>query len=391
MGGWVRRRLVTPLLLTLIACAATTASAFAQTASATSAQAAEYEKQGEYPQAESAWQAITVSNPKNAQAWAHLGLARALEGKYAEAVPAYRKALQLDPKAPGVELDLGLALFKQEHFKEAIPAFKAAVAESPKEVKPKLLLGMSYYAAAQYADAVAPLQFAVNASPDNIQLRTTLAQSCLWAKQYSCALEQYKQILLLNPESAQAYMLAGEAEDGLGDTAQAIAQFRAAEKVAPHEPDLHFGLGYLLWKSHQFEDAEAEFKLELEENPEHPQALTYLGDIAIKHGDETAAMSYLKRAVAQPEKALHLAYVDLGILNAEQNRNEEAEADFQRAIQLAPDEVDAHWRLAHVYQALGKKNEAIAELAKVNQLHKTKDEGLVRQMNGGPPAQPQPQ
>jgi Flp pilus assembly protein TadD len=257
-------------------------------------------------------------------------------------------------------------------------------------VKAKLLLGMSYYGTAQYGAAIPPLEFAVNASPDNLQLRTTLAQSCLWAEKYNCTLEQYKQILLLNPESAQAYMLAGEAEDGLGDTVQAIAQFRAAAKVAPNEPDLHFGLGYLLWKQRQFDEAEAEFKLELEQNPNHPQALAYLGDIAIKRNDEASAMSYLQRAVAQPDRAIRLAYVDLGILDAAHGQNEEAVANFQHAIQLDPDEADAHWRLARLYQAMGKKEQASAELATVNKLHKVKDEGLVRQISG-PAAVSQPQ
>lgn len=382
----MRRPIATAVLLNLIAFFLSSAPALSQAASQPEAekfqQAASYEKQGAYLQAETLWREITVTTPKNAKAWAHLGLTRALQGNYADAVPAYRKALQIDPKLPEVHLDLGLALFKLERLNEAIPAFKTAVAETPKDLKARLLLGMSYYGTAQYAEAIPYLEFAVNASPDNLQLHTTLAQSCLWAEKYNCTLEQYKQILLLNPESAQAYMLAGEAEDGLGNTDQAIAQFRAAEKVASNEPDLHFGLGYLLWKQHQFDDAQDEFKLELDANPNHPQALAYLGDIAIKRNDETTAMSYLERATAQPDRAIRLAYVDLGILNAAHNRNDEAEADFQHAIQLDPNEADAHWRLARLYQQMGKKEQANVELAKVNQLHKTKDEGLVRQISG---------
>ena len=42
-------------------------------------------------------------------------------------------------------------------------------------------------------------------------------------------------------------MLAGEALDELKDAAGAIQQFRAAVKADPREPEVHFGLGYLLW------------------------------------------------------------------------------------------------------------------------------------------------
>jgi tetratricopeptide (TPR) repeat protein len=346
-------------------------------------QALQYERQGSYAEAESVWQSITAAAPDNAEAWAHLGLMRALAQKYPEAVIAYRKAIQLGSKLPGLQLDLGLALFKQEKFQEAIAPLKAASVETPNDMKPKLLLGMSYYGAAQYSDAIPYLQSAVTSSPENLQLRTVLAQSCLWASQFNCTLEQYKQILQLNPESAQAYMLAGEASDGLGDTTQAISLFRAAEKASPHEPDVHFGLGYLLWTQHLFDEAESEFKLEVEDNPNHAQALAYLGDIAIKKNDEASALDYLNRSIAQPE-AVRLAYFDRGIVNAAHRRDHEAEADFQRAIKMAPDEPDAHWRLGRLYQTMGETEQAKVELAKVNQLHKAKDEGLVQRMSGSP-------
>ena len=43
----------------------------------------------------------------------------------------------------------------------------------------------------------------------------------------------------------------GEALDGLGKTPEAIAEFEAAAKISPNEPNVHFGLGYLYWKSQQ--------------------------------------------------------------------------------------------------------------------------------------------
>jgi len=347
-------------------------------------EAVQFEKQGAYPDAEKSWREITANDPQNATAWAHLGLMQAMEGKYFEAVPAYRKALQLNPALSGVQLNLGLALFKQQRFQEAVPAFAAALKETPGDVKPRLLLGMSYYGAAQYAKAIPELQSALGATPDNLQLRMTLAQSCLWAGQYKCTLEQYRQIVTENPESAQADMLAGEAFDGLGDTVNAIAQFRAAEKASHNEPDVHFGLGYLLWTQRQYEEAERELKLEIGNNPNHSQALAYLGDIAIKHENKEEALQYLQRAISQPGKEVRLAYVDLGILNAADGRNEEAAKDFQRAIKLDPDGVDAHWRLAKVYKAMGKKEEANAELSKASQMHRAKDEESVRRMTGSP-------
>lgn len=344
----------------------------ARAQSAEMKQALEYESQHDYAHAEAAFNSITEATPGNAQAWAHLGLDRALQEKYADAVPAYRRALKLAPTFPGLQIDLGLALFKQARFREAIPALLAASAEAPHDNRPKILLGMSYYGAAEFSKAVPYLKLAVDSSPENLEIRITLAHSCLWAKQYACALEQYKTIVQQNPDSAEADMIAGEALDGQGNTTGAIAQFRTAAKASPNIPNVHFGLGYLLWKLNRLDEAGHEFSLELALDPNNEQALAYLGDVAIKNNDYETASRYLTRALAQKD-AVRVAYLDMGIVYAASKRNAEAEVDFQRAIAMDPNDPDAHWRLAHLLRAMGNRTQADAELAKVKLLHQQKD------------------
>jgi Flp pilus assembly protein TadD len=367
-------------LFCLISCVAILSRASAQVHSeATQQRALEYERDGAYPEAEKIWAEITVGNPRDSDAWAHLGLVMALEGKLSEAVVAYRQAIQLHSHLPGLQIDLGLALFKQQKFKDAVPVLQTAIAESPNDLKPKLLLAMSYYGLGQYAEAVPYLTVAVNASPENLQLRMTLAQSCLWAENYRCTLDQFQEILRLSPESAQADMLAGEALDGLNQTEEAIKQFREAEKVSPHEPDVHFGLGYLLWKNHSFDEAETELKLEVEDNPNHAQALTYLADIAIKQNDDKTARSYLQRAFQQP-KVIRLGYLDLGILDAAVGNNEKAKSNFLHAIEMDPTQKDAHWRLGRLYLSMGQQKEAQTEFAKMSELEQKDRDKVAKQM-----------
>src|ERR1700735_5246810 len=107
---------------------------------------------------------------------------------------------------------------------------------------------MSYYGAADYAGAGPDLRDAVARDPQNLPYRLVLAHSCLWSKQYQCVLDVYHQILTLNAESAEADMLAGEALDEMKDDDGALEQFRAAAKADPRMPEVHFGLGYLLWR-----------------------------------------------------------------------------------------------------------------------------------------------
>ena len=332
-----------------------------------------------YAQRPLIWAQIAQQEPRQAQAWAHLGLMRAMEERYLDAITAYNQAIEIDPTIRGLHMNLGLALFKQTEFHEAIPPLKDAAKESPEDPRPRLLLAMIHYGLSQYADAIPYFQQAVADSPANLHLRMLFAESCLRAKQYACTLEQYGEILRLQPESPEAYMLAGEAFDGLGENASAIEQFQQAAKLAPHQANVHFGLGYLYWEKEQLAQAQQEFESELANDPTHAQALAYLGDIAVKGKQDTLARSYLERAVAV-RGASRLAYLDLGILNAGAGNNEAAVANFEQAIRMKPNEVDAHWRLARLFQSMGKKEQSQIELAKVRQIHEAQDNGLADQI-----------
>ena len=124
----------------------------------------------------------------------------------------------------------------------------------------------------------------------------TLAHSCLWSKQYPCVLDAFHQIVALNAESAEAYMLMGEALDEMKDTVGAIREFRAAVKANPKEPNVHFGLGYLLWTKGQYPEAAAEFQAELDNDPQHLQAMLYLADAKMQMNQPDEARPLLEKA-----------------------------------------------------------------------------------------------
>ncbi len=381
---------VRSLLYAGVACgvllAVTSASGRAQTAAPVENQrkaAYELEQQGKTTEAEAIWRSLAKANPTDAEAYANLGLLEARQQHYKEAVPLYRKALALNPSMPGLRLNLGLSLFKSGALKDAIatftPLLKSAPPSSPEALRLKTLIGMAHYGLGEYGAAVSYLREVTASDPQNLPMRMLLAQSCLWSKQYQCVLDVYHEILNLNAESAEADMLAGEAYDEMKDRADAVTQFRAAVKADPHLPNVHFGLGYLLWNLMQYEEAAKEFQAELDNNPEHAQALTYLADTNIKLNHPEPALPLLEKAIRLDPK-LELAHLDLGILYSDTGRQSEALQEFKTAAALNPNDVNVHWRLGRFYQAAGEKAMAKAEFDKTRSLQKAADESIFSKL-----------
>ena len=342
------------------------------------------EQQGRNVEAEAAWRVFLKAHPTNPEPYAHLGLLEARQEHYKEAVPFYRRALALNPAIPGLRLNLGLALFKGGELKQAIlefkPLLKSQLPGSPEAQRLTILMGMAHYGLGEYSQAVPYLKQAAAKDPPNLQLRLALAHSCLWSKQYQCVLDTYHQILSLNAESAEADMLAGEALDEMKNRYGAIEQFRAAVKADPGMPDVHFGLGYLLWTHKQYPEAVSEFQAELANNPNHTQALTYLADTEMKLGHPEAAFAPLEKAI-RVAPTIPLAHLDLGILYSDAGRLDEALRELKIAEDLAPDDQNVHWRLARYYQSMGMKDEAKAEFDKTRSLQKTADETTFKKLH----------
>jgi len=350
--------------------------------------ATELSQAGRPHDAELIWRQLARTHPTNANVHLGLGVTLAQQGNLQEAASEYRRALTLNPNLPDVSFNLGLAEFKQGHFAAAIKPLIAAAREKPQDKRSGLLIGMSYFGLHNYAKATPYLQAASAADPSNLELHNVLAQSCLWSAQYACAMAEYKAILGADPDSVQAHMLLGQALDSLDKRTEAIAELETAARIAPNEPNVHFELGYLYFTQHDYERAAPQFELELKNNPESAQALTYLGDIKIRNNDDKIAEALLTKAIHLQDN-IRLAYFDLGIVYANQKRNQDAIKAFLRAEKLDPKEPDAHYRLARIYMAQGEKQKADLEFAKTKDLHSKTTESLIQKVTGstGPPPQ----
>jgi tetratricopeptide (TPR) repeat protein len=342
------------------------------------------EQQGRVAEAESAWRTISKAQPANPEPLAHLGLLEARQEHYAEAISLYRKALTLKPEMPGLRWNLGLAYFKAGEYKSAIPIFEPLFKTQPpasdQAQQLAILIGMSHYGLAEYAAAVPWLKRAADGDPKNLPLLLTWAHSCLFVRQFPCVLDVYHRLVALNAESAEADMLVGEALDEMKDPVGAQREFRAAVAADPKEPNVHFGLGYLLWTKGQYPEAAEQFQAEIDNNPHHLQAVLYLADSKMQMNQMEEARPMLEKlSKLDPDNSME--HLDLGIVYTDEGRKEDALGELKTAARLAPDDVNVHWRLGRLYHSMGKNEEAKSELAKAGSLNKAADQRLLKVMS----------
>lgn len=351
-------------------------------------QARQLMERKDFTEAARLYQQVLRSNPNSFEALNNLGVAEARQGNFSRAARAYEQALKSRPNSFPLLLNLGLSYFKAENFAAAIRPLERAVVVQPDNSQARSVLGMAYYSEKKYELASRQFEKVIAADPGNATLQYVLAESYVRSGQNQKLLDFLQTMLENSPDSAALHMLKGEANDGLDRTREAIKEFEAAAALTPNQPNVHFGLGYLYWKERLYDQAAAQFNLEIQNGGSVAKSEAYLGDIAIKNGNLQEARSLLAKSERSfPTYAFtHFA---MGVLLAQEKQYDSAAAEFRRAIELDPRRTDAHYRLAGVLRAQGKTEQSEEELKKVSQIQEKIRENLLHEVSGTVPSAPE--
>ena len=169
----------------------------------------------------------------------------------------------------------------------------------------------------------------------------------------------YLRLYQADPNSYRVHELTGDLEAAKGNDGKAIEEYRTAVAMKPSAPNLHYGLGHLLWKDLKTDEARKELDAELKINPRHAGALHDLGTTYLLEHQPEKALAYLNRAF-EVEPADPDIHRDLGTAYADLHEYAKAEFEFKAAI-AADQDGSVHYKLARVYQAEGKRESAARE------------------------------
>jgi Tfp pilus assembly protein PilF len=266
-----------------------------------------------------------------------------------------KKAIDKDPKNYLAWFDLGFVLNRLGRVEDSIHAYRQSVAAKPEVFETNLNLGLMLVRfnspeAERYLRAATTLT--PTAHPEEGQARAWLALAHL--------LENTK------PEDA-------------------LAAYRKASELTPKDPEPHLSAGLLHERQKEFSDAEAEYKLVLALDAHYTEAAIGLTNIYMKSGRLGDAEPLLRRLAAErPDDAgIHL---QLGRVLAAEDKKDDAIAEIQAALKLAPADSEAQRELADLYSSAGKNDLAentyralVTAQPKDPELHRGLGQALLRQ------------
>ncbi|HEX4486472.1 MAG TPA: tetratricopeptide repeat protein [Terriglobales bacterium] len=222
------------------------------------------------------------------------------EAGSAAAIPLFQHLLQLQPQDTTTHGMLAVVAYQQGNCKLAVPHFEKAEVLFDSQVE-----GLHAYATClmrlkDFDHASTVLQRALALSPNDARERKVLAATQLRTAHSQEALTTLEPLLQVNPD-AEALELASTAHENGHDTPQAVSLLRQAILLDPQNVNLY-----------------VDFAL-----------------ISAAHQSNDVGINIVSEGIAQQPNAAAL-YLARGILYAQLDKYDKAQADFEKANELDP-------------------------------------------------------
>jgi tetratricopeptide (TPR) repeat protein len=321
-----------------------------------------YSKNGNTDDALKTVFAIVKGHPDYAQAHFNLGVIYTQQDRFSEAAQAFQEALRLDPSNDVTRLTYVKTLVVLAQFETAAPIIRDYLHRHPHDLDALYFTGVVEKGLGNNAEAEKALRQAVAIDPNHFDARYNLGFVLAHLGRPAEAKPQLEAALKLSPDSSKArFQLASVLRAlGLKDEAtqelnvfqqekqEGMKQTSAVVKASQANQDLQSG---------DPQKAVALYRDSIAEDPGNARTYYNLALALDRIPDYGGEREALEKALSLDAK-LAPPHNQLGLVDLQANRGDDAEKQFKEAIALDPQYAEAQNNLGVLYGQLGKSAEA---------------------------------
>jgi tetratricopeptide (TPR) repeat protein len=301
-------------------------------------------------------------------------------GNAADALIGFTVCTNLKPDAAWPYYNRGTINFQRQQFDLAIGDFDKAVEHDPLYAEAYHQRGLCHAALKQARQAVEDYSRAIAARPDYYLAYFNRGAANLLLKDFAPALEDFRRAASLDPRDFLSHYLIGVIYLGQRDYDKALAALEQAMAVRLDFNEAYLARAQIRLRKGQKEEALADVNFVLKRVPpaKKPEVLNDRADVLTALGRLEEAAADLQESIKlAPQKAN--AYVALARLFERQHQADQARACFDRLVAANPKMAEAYLRRAEFRRDHGQFPEALADCDAAAQ--RAKDSvlpGLVR-------------
>ncbi|MCU1295790.1 MAG: Tetratricopeptide 1 repeat-containing protein [Acidobacteriaceae bacterium] len=224
---------------------------------------------------------------------------------------------------------------------------RKAIELSPKDVGAQLALANFYESQHRFSNAETQFRRAIEVDPKYPEARAELARLYLAQGKNSEAEEFLKNSKRDFPDVSAGYRMLGDFYFATAQLDKAVAEYSILFQDHPKDPEVKKNYIQLLILKNRLDEAQKLNDEVLKTNANDEAALIYRGQIQIRQGKASEAVQVLQKDLRNnPDNGI--AHYQLGIAFNQTGDLQRAQGEWQNAVRLRPDLVEAYRALASV-------------------------------------------
>jgi tetratricopeptide (TPR) repeat protein len=220
-----------------------------------------------------------------------------------------------------------------------------------------------------FTDERSLLDVADSKNPESPWILEALARAHLSALRFRPALRFLDRWLKIQPGCARALEIKGRILENTGHVPDAAIIYEQVLETDPAAWPIRVRLAGIMLHHHDLDKAAVHLKILERDHEDQAEVCAVLGQRDVLLGEPERARSWLERALAsEPEH--FAALLQLGKLELQMDRPQEAVKHLSRAARLRPAASDVHLGLSSCYSLMANKTQAEFHRQKFNSIQK---------------------
>jgi tetratricopeptide (TPR) repeat protein len=306
---------------------------------------------GRLEAAERSYRKAIEIDPKDSTAIIALGEIYERQQRWDEAEKVLRRYIDVEPKSVSGRLELAKLYLSEERKDVAEQVLVQAQKDLPDSPEAYRLLPEFYNTIGANDKALATFDTLHKQHPKDVKIAIEYARLLLSMDQVDKANEINGQVLTENRRNAEALTVKGDILVRQGKPDAALSILRALVNDEPENALAHYALGSALSTSGDQKGAKDQWLRAAQLQPDMVQVQRALARVALAEHDEDLLKQSSERITTNDPQSPD-GYIYRALAEANNKQDDKAEADLNKAIQVAPQSPIgfakmAEWRFAH--------------------------------------------
>ncbi len=299
----------------------------------------------------------------------HLASANLLlhQGDLPGAESALRKALTNDPNSSAAHMALGDLYLLQKNQKQAGEEFKKAAELAPVRSMERLKYAAFMSAAGDTVETRRISTEMTSQAPDYLPGWNLLAELAFKDKKYDEALSLLENVFSRDPEYLDGRRLQSDVLLAKGDTKQAVDVLEGLDQKYPDSPLIKYQLARAYLKNNNPNQAKVALDQAISTNPNFADAILLLAEINLRSGHGEMVIEPLTNLLRKTPELRSAAFL-LAAAYGSLDRFDDAEAVIGDQVRLAPQDPQPYTALGLTFRQAKRNDEARQTFEKAAEL-----------------------